>query len=107
MPLIEAAAPLAPPLSATGALQALSQPAQIAARPLPTTGIDGLASEAELAHEARLAKASLPWSTEQIVVRPGDTVYVPSTAQSEWRIFFEGFRDVVSILSVIALLKVL
>jgi protein involved in polysaccharide export with SLBB domain len=41
------------------------------------------------------------------VVRPGDTVYVPSTAQSEWRIFFEGFRDVVSILSVIALLKVL
>ena len=41
------------------------------------------------------------------VVRQGDTVYVPSTAQSEWRIFFEGFRDVVSVLSVIALLKVL
>ena len=41
------------------------------------------------------------------VVRAGDTVYVPSTGQSEWRLFFDGFRDVVSVLSIIALLKVL
>jgi murein DD-endopeptidase MepM/ murein hydrolase activator NlpD len=67
-------APLAPPLSATGALQALSRPAQIAALPLPARRLDGLASGAEVTQEARLAKASLPWSTEQIVVRPGDTL---------------------------------
>jgi hypothetical protein len=67
-------APLAPQLSATGALQALSRPAQIAALPLPARRLDGLASDAEVTQEARLAKASLPWSTEQIVVRPGDTL---------------------------------
>jgi murein DD-endopeptidase MepM/ murein hydrolase activator NlpD len=67
-------APIAPQLSATGALQALSRPAQIATLPLPARRIDGLASDAEVTQEARLAKASLPWSTEQIVVRPGDTL---------------------------------
>jgi murein DD-endopeptidase MepM/ murein hydrolase activator NlpD len=67
-------APIAPQLSATGALQALSRPARIAALPLPARRIDGLASDAEVTQEARLAKASLPWSTEQIVVRPGDTL---------------------------------
>jgi murein DD-endopeptidase MepM/ murein hydrolase activator NlpD len=67
-------APIAPELSATEALQALSRPGQIAVLPLPSTRLDGLASDAEITQEARLAKASLPWSTEQIVVRPGDTL---------------------------------
>ena len=38
------------------------------------------------------------------VVRAGDTVYVPTSAQSDWRLFFDGVRDVVTMLSVIALL---
>lgn len=38
------------------------------------------------------------------VVRPGDTVYVPSIAQSDWKIFMDGVRDVVSILSIFALI---
>ena len=41
------------------------------------------------------------------VVRPGDTVYVPSVEQSEWRIFMDSVRDTISILSIFALLKVL
>lgn len=38
------------------------------------------------------------------VVRAGDTVYVPTSAQSDWRQFFDGVRDIVTMLSVIALL---
>jgi protein involved in polysaccharide export with SLBB domain len=38
------------------------------------------------------------------VVRPGDTVYVPTSAQSDWRLFFDSVRDIVTMLSVIALL---
>lgn len=41
------------------------------------------------------------------VVRAGDTVYVPSIEQSEWRIFMDNVRDTISILSIFALLKVL
>ncbi len=45
--------------------------------------------------------ASLP------VIRAGDTVYVPSTDQSDWQIFMNGVRDSVSFISIFALLKVL
>jgi protein involved in polysaccharide export with SLBB domain len=38
------------------------------------------------------------------VVRAGDTVYVPTSAQSDWRLFFDGVRDIVTMLSVVALL---
>jgi protein involved in polysaccharide export with SLBB domain len=38
------------------------------------------------------------------VVRPGDMVYVPNSAQSDWRLFFDGVRDIVTMLSVVALL---
>ena len=41
------------------------------------------------------------------VVRAGDTVYVPTTDQSDWQQFFDGVKDAVSVLSIIALLKVL
>jgi protein involved in polysaccharide export with SLBB domain len=42
--------------------------------------------------------------TKMPVVRTGDTVYVPSIAQSDWKIFMEGVRDVVSVLSIFALI---
>jgi protein involved in polysaccharide export with SLBB domain len=38
------------------------------------------------------------------VVRAGDTIYVPTSAQSDWRQFFDSVRDIVTMLSVIALL---
>lgn len=38
------------------------------------------------------------------VVRAGDTVYVPTIAQSDWSIFMNGVRDVVSLLSIFALI---
>ncbi|MCW5736942.1 MAG: SLBB domain-containing protein [Enhydrobacter sp.] len=38
------------------------------------------------------------------VVRTGDTVYVPNTEQSEWKVFMGGVRDAVSILSLFALI---
>lgn len=38
------------------------------------------------------------------VVRAGDTVYVPNVAQSDWTIFMDGVRDVVSLLSIFALI---
>jgi protein involved in polysaccharide export with SLBB domain len=38
------------------------------------------------------------------VVRAGDTVYVPTSSQSDWRMFFDGVRDIVTMLSVVALL---
>jgi protein involved in polysaccharide export with SLBB domain len=41
------------------------------------------------------------------VVRAGDTVYVPSSSQSDWRVFFDNLRDVVSVVSIIALLRAL
>ena len=37
------------------------------------------------------------------VVRVGDTVYVPNMSQSGWKIFIEGVKDTVSILSIFAL----
>lgn len=40
------------------------------------------------------------------VVRAGDTVYVPSISQSDWKIFMDGVRDSASILSIFALFKV-
>ena len=41
------------------------------------------------------------------VVRQGDTVYVPDSTQSDWRVFFDGVRDAVSVLTIFGLLKVL
>lgn len=41
------------------------------------------------------------------VVRPGDTVYVPTIEQSDWKIFMDNVRDAVSILSIFGLFKVL
>ena len=67
--------PIAAQLSATDGLEALSRAGEIAALALPAPRVDGLALEPGL--EARLAKGSVlerPWSTEQIVVRPGDTL---------------------------------
>ena len=56
---------------------------------------------------ARAAMA--PWRNPRPVpvVRAGDTVYVPTSAQSDWRQFFDGLRDVVSILGIIAVLSAL
>jgi murein DD-endopeptidase MepM/ murein hydrolase activator NlpD len=62
--------------SATEATQALSAPTQMAALAAPDHQLDGLTS-AEAGQEARLDKAALPeqpGSTEQIVVRRGDTL---------------------------------
>jgi protein involved in polysaccharide export with SLBB domain len=42
--------------------------------------------------------------TKLPVVRPGDTVYVPTIAQSDWKIFMDGVRDTVSVLSIFALI---
>jgi murein DD-endopeptidase MepM/ murein hydrolase activator NlpD len=68
--------PLAAQLSVAETVEALARPARVGALALPGPRIDGLASDAEVGQQARLAKASLdrPWSTEQIVVRPGDTL---------------------------------
>jgi len=41
------------------------------------------------------------------VLRNGDTVYVPSMEQSDWNIFRRGLKDVLSVLSVFALLAAL
>ena len=41
------------------------------------------------------------------VVRAGDTVYVPSVEQSDWKIFMDNVHDTISVLSIFALLKVL
>lgn len=41
------------------------------------------------------------------VVRAGDTVYVPNMSQSDWKIFMDGFRDVIPIVSLIALIGAL
>jgi len=41
------------------------------------------------------------------VVRSGDTIYVPTTEQSDWAIFMGGVTDVVQILSVFALVAAL
>jgi len=41
------------------------------------------------------------------VVRQGDTIYIPSTEQSDWAIFMENVRDAVSVLSIFGLFKVL
>lgn len=38
------------------------------------------------------------------VVRAGDTIYVPNIAQSDWQIFMSGVRDVLSVISVFAIL---
>ena len=40
-------------------------------------------------------------------VRSGDTVYVPNLSQSEWKIFMDGFKDVIPIVSLIALIGAL
>lgn len=45
--------------------------------------------------------------TKLPVVRAGDTVYVPNKSQSNWRIFMEGVRDVVSLLSFYVLIGAL
>ncbi len=62
-------------------------------------------NEARLFNLVNFAKtgdfSSLP------VVRAGDTVYVPSVDQSEWKIFMDNVRDTISFLSIFALLKVL
>ena len=41
------------------------------------------------------------------VLRAGDTVYVPSTDQSNWKMFMDGVSNSISILSILALAKVL
>ena len=68
--------PSAPQLSATEAVQARPEPAQPAALAAATRA-KGLARMAEASQEAQLDKASLPeqpGSTEQVVVRRGDTL---------------------------------
>lgn len=37
------------------------------------------------------------------VLRAGDTVYVPNMSQSNWKIFMDGVRDIVAIVSIVAL----
>ncbi len=80
---IEASRALPPPApgaargSTTEAAQAWPAPMQLAALAAPDRELDGLTSAAEASQEARLDKASLPeppGSTEQIVVRRGDTL---------------------------------
>ncbi len=41
------------------------------------------------------------------VVRAGDTVYVPSNTQSGWRVFFDTLRDIIPVISIIALIGAL
>lgn len=41
------------------------------------------------------------------VVRAGDTVYVPDLSQSGWRKFFDGFKDVMPLISLLTLLAAL
>ena len=41
------------------------------------------------------------------IVRAGDTVYVPNLSQSDWKIFMDGFKDVIPIISLIALIGAL
>jgi protein involved in polysaccharide export with SLBB domain len=45
--------------------------------------------------------------TRMPVVRAGDTVYVPSNTQSGWRVLFDALRDVLPIISIIALIGAL
>jgi protein involved in polysaccharide export with SLBB domain len=40
-------------------------------------------------------------------LRAGDTVYVPNLSQSDWKIFMDGFKDVIPIISLIALIGAL
>lgn len=40
-------------------------------------------------------------------VRAGDTLYVPNVAQSDWRIFMDGFKDVIPLMSLVALIGAL
>jgi hypothetical protein len=40
-------------------------------------------------------------------MRPGNTVCVPSTAQSPWRVAFDTCQDLVSFLSIVALIGAL
>ena len=40
-------------------------------------------------------------------VRAGDTLYVPNLSQSDWKIFMDGFKDVIPIISLIALIGAL
>jgi protein involved in polysaccharide export with SLBB domain len=40
-------------------------------------------------------------------LRAGDTVYVPSIEQSDWKIFMDNVHDSISVLSILALFKVL
>ena len=42
--------------------------------------------------------------TKLPVVRTGDTVYVPNMSQSGWKIFMEGVKDTVQVLSIFALI---
>jgi len=39
------------------------------------------------------------------VVQQGDTVYVPTTSQSGWKIFVDGIQNVLPIISLIAYLS--
>ena len=41
------------------------------------------------------------------VVRAGDTVYVPDLSQSAWRKFFDGFKDVMPLISLMTLIAAL
>jgi protein involved in polysaccharide export with SLBB domain len=45
--------------------------------------------------------------TELPVVRPGDTVYVPTSANSPWRIFMSGVVDIFQILSIVTIIGAL
>jgi murein DD-endopeptidase MepM/ murein hydrolase activator NlpD len=69
--------PIAAPLSAAAGQKAPPQPAAVASPRSVPPHIDSLASDAEVAQEARLAKAALPrpgWSVEQVTVQRGDTL---------------------------------
>ena len=66
----------ATPSSATAEPMALPQPVPRVVTPWPRPLLDGLTRNAELAPEARPAKASLEraWDTEQVTVQRGDTL---------------------------------
>jgi hypothetical protein len=38
------------------------------------------------------------------LVRVGDTIFVPDTSQSNWSVFMENVRDMVSIVSLVAII---
>ena len=60
--------------------------------------------------QARMIAGGEPRSSDAArlpIMRPGNTVCVPSTAQSPWRVAFDTCQDLVSFLSIVALIGAL